>query len=165
MLVTGMSAWGLGRWFDKELYPGIGYFFNILESFPKSFYCVIKMPFAFSTLLAMIKKGAKYGDAMSAVYSLIDNKYELMPTYSLVRNWGDDGSGMHCGTESRNHLKIISEDQYFDLDEVDFTSDCNPYKRKLSKLKQCLRIIKTLFFYFSIRLNLNKYKKLYSEDF
>ncbi len=164
MLVTGMAGWGLGRWFNKELYPGIDYFFNVIESFRKSLYCAIKMPSTFSTLLAMIRRGTKYGDTMSAVYCLFNNKYELMPTFSLVRNWGDDGSGLHCGTESRNHLKVISENQYFDLDEVDFTFDCNPYRRKNSKLKHGLRIIKTIMFYFLTRLNLNKYKKLYSKD-
>jgi len=164
MLVSGMSAWGLGIWFNKEAWPGIDYFFNILGSFRKSLCCAIKIPSAFSVLLEMIRKGDEYGDAMSAVYCLIDNKYELMPTYSLVRNWGDDGSGLHCGTESRNHQKVISEAQFFDLDEVDFTSDCNPYRRNVSKVKQGLRIIKTVLYYLSTRLNLKKYKKLYSKD-
>lgn len=164
MLVTGMAAWGIGRWFDKEIYKDIDYYFNILESFQQSLFCACKMPSAFLTLLAMIRRGTKYGDAMSAVYCLINNKYELMPTYSLVRNWGDDGSGLHCGQESRNHLKAISKAKYFDLDEVDFTSDCNPYIRKVSKIKHVSRIIKAFLFYISTRINLNKYKNLYSEN-
>ncbi len=164
MLVTGMSAWGLGKWFDKELYPNIEYFFGVLRSFRKSLYCAFKMPSAFSTLIEMIRKGEKYGDAMSAVYCLIDNKYELMPTCSLVRNWGDDGSGLHCGAGSRNHLKVISEAQYFDLDEIDFESDCNPYRNNVSKIKQSLRIIRTVMRYFSTRFNLKKYKKQYFNE-
>lgn len=49
------------------------------------------------------------------IYCIIENKYIIVPIQSLVRNWGRDGSGEHCGINVEYHPEnfVISEDKNF----------------------------------------------------
>jgi len=50
-------------------------------------------------------------------YSIINNKYFINPTFSLVRNMGYDGSGVNCGTIEDDYLarQPISNERIFDI--------------------------------------------------
>ena len=56
-------------------------------------------------------------DFTIACYCIINNKFVINPTFSLVRNMGNDGSGINCGALVDDYLarQPISKDFLFDI--------------------------------------------------
>lgn len=103
------SAWGLGLWKDKEAeYAGINdvYYCDIIRSFRKSARVLSIYPMLFSMLLNMYQKGTRYGDTKRTCRNLMEKKYQLRPNKSLVRNWGNDGSGLNCRKIDKSFAKM-----------------------------------------------------------
>lgn len=94
------SAWGTGVWKKKEKYYSkftikdikialldINNAWKIFKTYP----ALLRM------LLTMIKKNVLWGDTVRTAVNIIYNKKQVRPKVSMVRNWGHDGSGLHCG--------------------------------------------------------------------
>lgn len=96
----GFSAWGCATWLDRRQRELDVYDFNkmkqIVDAMPVySVFDKGKISL-FSSLLYMIKKKEVLGDtAIQAIPE--ENRWCVFPQISKVRNWGHDGSGLHCG--------------------------------------------------------------------
>lgn len=55
-------------------------------------------------------------DSSIAVYMIDHDMHVMIPIPSLVRNWGDDGSGEHCTDENMLHKQKISKKDVFAYD-------------------------------------------------
>jgi glycosyltransferase involved in cell wall biosynthesis len=79
------------------------------------------LPVIFSGL----NKGIIYGDAAVSYNLFSNNRYQLFPTVSKVRNTGYDGSGLNCGVNN-----IYSNQQIDDgTGKIEFIKDIQPDKR------------------------------------
>lgn len=111
------SAWGLGRWSDKFIYD---------KDYLHAAFCkpsnVLKIwrtyPILLLLCLSIMRKKRNYADAVSSVKCICEDLYQLRPSLSMVRNCGDDGSGLHSGASGRFSKQKISDDENFDLPNV-----------------------------------------------
>ena len=97
------SAWGYGSWFNKfnnvshEIHKP-QYLKKFFQTEPLQILFINNMrliPF-----VRQIEKGY-LGDVYITTFLYAHKTYTIFPRVSLVRNWGQDGSGIHC-----NKLKI-----------------------------------------------------------
>ena len=66
----------------------------------------------------MIEKKAKWGDIMRSCHQIENDLYQVAPYKSMVRNWGNDGSGLHCGDDNgKMHMQEIILESTFSLNE------------------------------------------------
>ncbi len=72
------------------------------------------------------QKNLKHIDCVMGIYLVMKNMYALIPTLSMVRNLGSDGSGLHCakieGSNKVNVKEYNFASQVIDLRE-DFSID------------------------------------------
>ena len=85
-----------------------------------------------SMLIEMMKKGQSWGDVKRSVLNIVNGTYQLRPSFSLCRNTGYDGTGIHCGTSDVDDLahQMISEETLFDCDFSDVADVHNPVVKK-----------------------------------
>lgn len=81
---------------------------------------LLRILFTYPILLVMFLRGyfqgrKPGGDVMRTVYNFANRTYQLRPTKSLVRNCGQDGSGLHCVVNSAASQQKISEAATFDF--------------------------------------------------
>lgn len=114
------SAWGIGKWRDKydigEL--ELEFFEKILCSLRKSMKIFLYQPVLLSQLISMVSKKKKWGDIMNCTFNILNSTYQLHPSISMVRNWGNDGTGEHCGRDDSFSKQEILTCSEFTLDEI-----------------------------------------------
>ena len=111
------SAWGAGVWKKKFYKYNKEEVIDILKSGIKVWKLFKKEPRILYTLYRMINIGAPlYGDTCAVTRSILNNYHSIFPAKSLVRNWGNDGSGVNC-------YKI--DDRKFVEQEVDTATTFN----------------------------------------
>lgn len=94
------SAWGIGIWKRKN--KSIGNFTNAkIAKLLLRNHIVWRIystyPALLGMLLEMLKKNVLWGDTVNTTLNIIYGKVQIKPGISMVRNWGHDGSGLHCG--------------------------------------------------------------------
>lgn len=97
------NAWGTGHWVSKEkdldLYrkpAGMKTLYN--SSKVRRYYESTKLESMLVSLVSMSKKKCGLlGDVIVAAYMVYKDKWCILPTKSMVRNHGWDGSGQHGG--------------------------------------------------------------------
>lgn len=114
-------AYGFGHWIAKDRDLNVSY--NIIEKELKSSLArLLKNYWIYPAIIykaiRMIEKKANYGDVTISVLNLINGSFTLCPSVSLVRNWGCDGSGFHCGFIKNLHEELISNNLHFEIDEI-----------------------------------------------
>ena len=95
------SSWGIGLWREKERrFEAVDrdYYEHILLDWPKAMKVFRYFPIALDNLINMFRAGADYGDTRRSCRNIIENKFQICPKLSLVKNLGHDGSGLHGGT-------------------------------------------------------------------
>ncbi len=114
------SAWGYGSWKNKPLHSE-PYSSSELNIFLKSRFIKNKIKYYDERKLYLIKDYLKYninpyGDRSVVIDILVNDKYCIFPTLSKVRNYGHDGSGIHCGIMNNDiyELQNIDDDLIFD---------------------------------------------------
>jgi hypothetical protein len=129
------NAWGCGLWRSKEntyaQYSEVD-FVKIICSIRMSYKIFRTSPGVFSMLIEMVKKKQSWYDVKRTVLNIVNGTYQLRPSFSLSRNTGYDGSGIHCGTSDMDDLahQTISEDSFFDFDSSDVADVNNPVVKK-----------------------------------
>lgn len=110
----GYAAWGVGHWSYKPLkYKERGIKQNskeILNSWKKSWKIFKTNPTWFNGIISMYFQNKGYGDNMWCVDSVLYGQVSIFPKVSKVRNWGNDGTGVHC-------KKIIGDIAKQEIDE------------------------------------------------
>lgn len=118
------NAWGSGAW--KHKYRPIipENYVEVIMSFSKSWKIFTVSPSILAMLTNMVRGKHIWADVSWSVLNILNNTYQLRPSYSLVRNTGLDGSGLHCGTEDPYDLahQEISSELTFDYNFADVTS-------------------------------------------
>lgn len=126
ILTHDVSAWGTGYWKHKSAVyfnQEQSYFINIVYTF-KSMLKIYKVyPRLLSMLLYMLKNNLRWGDTEKATYNIINNVFQLRPSISLVRNIGQDGSGLHSGIDNDIMTQEISYEDHFYFTESDSVVD------------------------------------------
>ena len=93
------AAYGLGVWKHKELeYKKIPYSYwrSVIQNNSKSWKIFIHCPMLYLMLEHMIKENLAWDDVMRSCYQIDKKIFQVTPYKSMVRNWGNDGSGLHC---------------------------------------------------------------------
>ncbi|MDO5447423.1 MAG: hypothetical protein Q4F34_06595 [Prevotellaceae bacterium] len=91
------SAWGAGVWKRKFYKYNKEEVIAILKSWHKVWKIFRKEPRILYTLYRMININAPlYGDTCAVTRSILNDYHSIFPAKSLVRNWGNDGSGVNC---------------------------------------------------------------------
>ena len=119
---SDFNAWGCGFWKDKMVeIPGIevGYFRKMLYNPFKvlKLWQVSNLQVAHLSAMSY-KANFKKGDNFFTIYMIDRGMTQIMPTTSLVRNIGWDGTGIHCdgfdNEVSNKHLyQAIDESPLF----------------------------------------------------
>ncbi len=135
MLSYDNNAWGIGLWKSKEqIYDSYSDedFKKIILSTRLSYKIFSVCPGILSMLIEMVKKRQSWGDVKRSVLNIVNGTYQLRPSFSLSRNTGYDGTGIHCGTSDVDDLahQTISEDSFFDCDFSDVADVNNPVVKK-----------------------------------
>jgi hypothetical protein len=103
------SAWGIARWRDKFT-PGISETKDALSHFRTILRVYHFYPALLNSIVNALKKGRINGDANMSCYSIAHDCYQLRPANTLVRNWGHDGSGIHCGVSGNyNNMELPTQ--------------------------------------------------------
>lgn len=136
---SAYSAWGVGLWKRKynELVVDGKYSKDFacktLSSFSDSFKILKTKARILDALMYMVHQDAFHGDTVMESYLILENKYSLFPTISKVKNWGHDGSGVHCN----NMMNDIYARQKIDSDcNFQLTTDIDLEKSIAKSLKQ-----------------------------
>ena len=101
--VKEFSAWGFGTWKKKWEYINNhvlvkNYPSNILRS-TKLLTKLIKNRYRIiGGLLSCLSNNNVIGDIYITAHLHLNNIYCIFPNISKVKNWGHDGTGIHCGT-------------------------------------------------------------------
>lgn len=105
------SAWGVGLWKCKEqnyLALKKTIVSDILFSTRNAIRILRTYPTAIQHLLTMVESKVDYGDTQRTCLNIVHNTYQIRPLISMVRNWGNDGSGEHCGRDTRFEEQYIN---------------------------------------------------------
>lgn len=116
----GYSAWGVGRWVNKDPEFTKEYIRKIIQNPLNLAKIFIKAPDIVVTLFSMIRKDALYGDTCNIVYSVINNCYSIFPKTTKVRNMGHDGSGAHGKLSGEDYYasQVLDANPDFEYDEI-----------------------------------------------
>lgn len=91
------SAWGNGQWFDRRAklakYRDLGYLKQILDAMPITIIFSKKI-FRANAIIGMLHDGWAWGDTI-LMFLPENERWCVFPTKNKVRNWGQDGSGLH----------------------------------------------------------------------
>ena len=122
----GMSAWGVGEWRNKRLsiqQDDVTKFLDcILNSWSNTLKVFMIVPKSVNSMITMRTRGVIWGDVLITVNCALKNKGAIFPTLSKVRNWGDDGSGLHCKKDEGTSTQVIDERTHFEDEfDVDFS--------------------------------------------
>ena len=111
-------AWGLGLWKDKARYSynDIVFFHNTWGSMSSFWSLFFKAPVVANIFANMMLKNESLGDIMHSVRNIKNNTFQVRPSKSLVRNWGYDGSGLHCPNDESMCKQEISTEFLFQND-------------------------------------------------
>ena len=75
----------------------------------------------FTSLFWMIHINRIWGDIMQGAFNVIEHKYQVRPSVSMVRNWGYDGSGINCSKSSNCNIyenQRILKCSHYELDDL-----------------------------------------------
>lgn len=95
-------AWGIGYFREKEmLFQTIppSYWEDCIKSSIRSLKLILISPGMYLMLSDMINRKKHWGDVMKSVWQMENEKYQVAPCVNLVRNWGYDSTGLHCGSD------------------------------------------------------------------
>jgi len=112
------SGWGVGFWKDKYiLITDLPKYENIRND-KKTYVALKKMG---GDMLKMVKaESRKKIDALdikACYFCAKENKYNILPSKTLVKNIGLDGSGLHCGVSSKYDDNSLSTKTDFNFDD------------------------------------------------
>lgn len=164
------SAWGFGMWKNKQkafsYNPAELSAFMKKNSFARKLYSIAAQK-PLSVLESIKNNLPLYGDGVVSLENIKSGTYCIFPAVSKVKNYGHDGTGLHCSKveESIFLNQALDTDLYFDYDKnvpVINTVITKPLKEYFElSLKGK---IKMLLFYSLLKLNLlNKHNGLKDE--
>lgn len=161
MLTSETNAWGFGKWRDKEKdVLSLSDFRNVLHSFRHSWKCFKAFPASFNMLISMVSQNKIWGDVMRSNTNALKGHYQIRPTVSLVRNWGYDGSGLHCGVsplKTQYQTQFVSSDFTYDIGNSEPNLETKIVKAN-KRLMMPNSLLKRMRFYWRIMKSYLRYR-------
>lgn len=117
----GVCALGMGLWRDKEqIYQqkDYKYFEGEVTNLKRLWNVLKRYPLGIPGEISMLYKKVDYSDIRKGIFCRTEDVFQLWPRVSMIRNWGFDGSGEHCGNDPKFALQKIHIDNTFDLQDV-----------------------------------------------
>ncbi|PSU31973.1 glycosyltransferase family 2 protein [Photobacterium phosphoreum] len=115
LVLKSYSAWGVGVW--KNKYKQVDFssqaYVDILKS-PLKIYDVNKNVGDHILLhyLDAISNNKVYGDTWISLHIYKNNQFCIFPMISLVKNIGNDGTGLNCGIDEKiSYQKVLRDNQ------------------------------------------------------
>lgn len=128
------SSWGWGQWKHKNQLNdlSLSQLIKLLKSKKNALRIFLHSPRTFYQVLDMIEQRAIWEDVYFTCLNILNETYQLRPYKSLVRNWGMDGSGTHCGRSVKT-MEIFKccdliDSNYIELNDINI--DCS-FRTKL----------------------------------
>lgn len=120
IFIPSGGAWGMGQWKSKWYMLNFDdhYAENTLKSWKKSWKIFRMVPGVLRMLIAMEQKKSMWGDVVYCCRNILEDRYQVRPRISMVRNWGHDGSGLHCNNDERFKNQPIQATATFNIDNV-----------------------------------------------
>ena len=117
------SAWGMGIWKHKEGAIDEFDYKEVISNKRKSWKLFRAVPGCWVMLYRMLRAGKNFGDVKRETYNCINHTFQVRPSKSLVRNWGNDGSGTNCVDDNKRFIdtQLLQSTQYGTLDNVEVT--------------------------------------------
>ncbi len=111
------NGWGMGLWKNKETdeFYKKELVYKIIKSYRLSIRNFISYPASFRMALTMIKEGYCWGDVIRTQCNIFNNRFQVRPNISLCRNWGHDGTGLHCTRDFSYEEQQISNVDFFEF--------------------------------------------------
>lgn len=150
----GYNAWGIGLWKDKRVKYDLNDIRQLLRR-PSVYKKIYKRsPNLVYTLFNMLKENSIWDDTCGPFYNIVNDSYSIFPKISFVRNWGFDGSGLHCGRldDQTYSSQEIYEGKEFVFDDIKIeettNKDVRKYIRKTYNIKKRIKLaLATIRFY------------------
>lgn len=119
------NCWGYGIWKNKEigLEKKVDIVFSSLQSIKRAYYSFKSFPSSFLLLMKMIERKQIWGDIVNTQFNIFQDKYQVRPSVSLCRNWGNDGSGLHCGIDRSFENQETSSNSVFEITDYVINAD------------------------------------------
>lgn len=117
----GFSAWGVGEWKNKRISLKVDdvncFAEGVLKSWSKSFKIFRKSPKSINSLMTMHTNHLVWGDSIILDNCILYGYHCIFPVISKVRNWGNDGSGLHARRSTTDPMiEEIDDHEDFDFD-------------------------------------------------
>lgn len=150
------SAWGVGRWFEKdrdlEQKMTMNYFKGVLNSWKLSSKVFFTNASDLRLLMRMVQDHVVWNDVARCIINIVENKYELAPAISMSKNMGHDGSGEHCGdaASDRYSNQEIDGRSFFRIEKVNSPTSmknrvnmffCTMPSNPLKRMKSTIMIV------------------------
>lgn len=81
-----------------------------------------------NSIVSMLKNNSMYGDAVVGVYNALYDCYCLLPRESMVRNWGNDGTGEHNKRRDADADSFYNKQSICNDADFEFTNDIFSYE-------------------------------------
>jgi glycosyltransferase involved in cell wall biosynthesis len=156
----GFSGWGFGTWrckfsavldlILKEEQQCLDYLRSILNS-PKKVKKIYGIaPNLIPIAIYMINNKRILGDAFFSIYQIDNQKLNIFPMKSYVRNIGNDGSGENCSVDNENIYSNQYLEKTFEQEMLRDDPQLNAKLRKLLRQHFKLNTIGTLIGFYKL---------------
>lgn len=150
------DGWGMGRWFerDEKMFAQITmeYLEEVMGNWKRAMNIRKRSPLIFYFAVQAVSKhcgdmfdGTNRLRTIDTTVSLfmIDTGYATInPVLSKVRNWGDDGSGVHGGNANRGYLQRLDQNKDFNYPNKSMIIEGNYVDKKINSRFYCDIIMK-----------------------
>ena len=124
--------WGTGQWVSKmrliREYYSLERIAEIIKNDETYNRLKHRFPVCLRTAISMLKSGELYGDAVKGIYTALNDTYCVMPRESMVRNWGNDGTGEHSKRMNKAQNDYYSHQYLSQETTFEFTNDIFTYE-------------------------------------
>lgn len=157
--------WGYGVWFDRSSSLQFSECDSICRDLGKSFRVFKELPAALNMFVVMLKRKERYSDIIGTVENVLNDRYFLMPSLSMVRNIGQDNSGQHSGINDKIQNQMIATKYHFSYTQDDLEKallETRKIKYRLrsfgimlseNKVKAVLQLLMTIIRWISYRFS------------
>lgn len=157
--------WGYGLWLDRPSSLQLSECDSICRNFCKSFKVFKELPAALNMFVVMLKRKERYSDIIRTVENVLNDRYFLMPSLSMVRNIGQDNSGQHSGINDKIQNQMIAKKYHFSYTQDDLEKallETRKIKYRLrsfgimlseNKVKAVLQLLMTIIRWISYRFS------------
>ena len=149
VLLPGFNAWGYGIW--KDRFYGVPNFEDLAAEFLQNPVMFIRMNLNRPDLLLGVRavsKGLGAADFAFLLHIIKTKKRCLFPSYSLVRNMGNDGTGENCTVDPAYESQPYNRENtiHVGLDKMKHYYPNNPFFTSLGGWGSLIRNLIKFFF-------------------